>query len=382
MSRKQAGVDTLLIQSALQKGKPQEEIGRDFHLRFTPHERFPGFYAVHHLGFNLNERLVQQCRGVILDANNNWEVIARPLDHIFEWSDPSAPKIDWAKKPRVLDKIDGYMLYMYHADGWFVGSRKSPDASDVVPGQERSLGELFWNTFHDMHYTVPPTEYTDYTFVWELRGPGLCPVVLRSESLSSKSLVLVAVRHNQTGEEIDPHSFVDKKLRNYITPWNDESRYITTAEALKEVVNLGLQCNEGVVVVAPDYTRIAVTHPDYNNARLFRQRLSVEWLVRNSRLQQTIFDIQRYAPDWETMHALIYRGLSDLIRRIWQVRDKLNEGLSDADFAQEIVGYPWAEVLLDCKRGNSSTIGEALSKIPEQTVLHWLEIPGRDELAA
>lgn len=74
-------------------------------------------------------RVVQECRGIILDSSQNWEVISWPYLKFFNYGEKYCHTIDWPSA-RVFEKLDGSLatLYWYKSE-WHVSSSGVPDAS-------------------------------------------------------------------------------------------------------------------------------------------------------------------------------------------------------------------------------------------------------------
>lgn len=382
-------VEPLHIQHELRKSRTPEALAHTYGLQVIEHPRFNNLVWFGNDGCDMTEPLVRQCRGLILDRDDNWRAVARPFDHIFEWSEPGAPKLKWNNKIRVYDKVDGQGVYMYCYDGqWLVGSKRSPDASEVPHGNFASLSKLFWDTFFDMkpaHVVPPTTSWGGCTFIWELRGRKLAPVVVdRSLENGQNQVQLIAIRSNDLGEFTDVAGFCDQGIRPYYPVWESEIKgYKDAKEVLADVSQEDLKWGEGLVVVDENDNRIAVTHPEYNAARDFRESISLEWIVNNVRSVKPAYSVYRYAPDWEKINTLVAVGYSDLMRRISLAWEKHRKIGSDGDFAAAVKDYPFARVLTAyrAKRGEGS-ISALLRQVAWQDLLGWMEIPGKDELAA
>lgn len=145
----------------------------------------------------MNDPLVHECRGIILDCDADWAVVARPFAKFFNWGEPNAHAIDWASA-RAYEKIDGTLMIMfYHAGAWRVATTGSADANGPVvssvqtrqgavqpgagaPGASATsapgtFAELFWRVFRDeLGLCLAPereAEARGFTFLLELTHP-------------------------------------------------------------------------------------------------------------------------------------------------------------------------------------------------------------------
>lgn len=374
----------LLIRQELLKGRTHLSLAYEYDLQIQQDPLFPNLIWFGNSGCDMSIPLVRQCRGLILDSAESWKVIARPLDHLFEWSAQDAPTLDWEiSRPRIYDKIDGYMVYMwFYNQGWHLGSRLSPDASEVPLRNTQSLNKLFWDTFHSTKpkHEVPPLMFQTCTFIWEIRGKTLAPV--HRPIADNNCLTLIGIRNNDTGEHLDPESFCRKSIRGYIPPFVDETEYDSMKDVLQAVVQTGLKYGEGVVIVDGKGNRVAVTHPEYNYARDFRDNLSLETVLENVRSLSPSHSIYEYAPDWVPLHSLLARCWGDLIKRCYESYDLHKAIEDDTTFAARVEHYPWKDVLIEYRISDIKSLSAGLRKVPVNTIIEWMEVPTSASRAA
>lgn len=372
----------LLIQKALiNGGRTLESLAQEHDLQVLPHPRFPHLKWISNRGADTWNPLVQQCRGLILDSQNRWAVAARAIDHIFEWSHACAPLIDWNDKPRVFDKIDGYMLYLWCYDGgWYVSSRRHPDADDFAPRNEEPLRALFWKALQDHGWKVPPVGFQACTFTWEIRGRLLAPVV-EGRTGQKNQLTLLTVRHNESGQEMDPEAFSGKGLRPYCTPWEETALIKSPKDALAAIIDTSLKYNEGYVISDAKGNRIAVTHPNYDAAREYRDKLSLEFLVNLVRASKPITDLHTYAQDWVPLYGIIARSYGDFMGRLYKTA-QLHHSSSNEELIEATKHLPWADILIKKRDGIVPNYYQAVQEVDWMLLLEWLEVPATSERAA
>lgn len=374
MSKPKSESIPLLIQDRLRAGEHFLKLANEFDLEVQQHSHHKHLVWFGLGSGDIQEPLVQQCRGLILDSTDNWNVVARPLDHIFEWDAPGAPLLHG--RIRTFDKVDGIMVYMWYYDGWYLGSRANADASDAAPGGG-ILSNIFWSTFQDTKgYRLPPSTYDKHTFIWELTGPGLSPVVI--DASNERRLTLIAVRENSTGLEIDPELFCEQQIRPYACPWEDTiDEFQSFKSALETVISTSLPFLEGVVLRDESNQRIIVTHPEYETARALRKQLSVKWIINNARAKNPVSHttLSNYGADnWLDLHKLVSIGYIDLIRRITETRAKLAKVIVPTEYATEAAVYPYGDVLLSLFNRKHVYVADALRELPYDELLDMLEI--------
>ena len=51
--------------------------------------------------------LVAECRGIILDEQDDWRVVSYPFDKFFNYNESKAAVLDWSQGVDVYEKLDG-----------------------------------------------------------------------------------------------------------------------------------------------------------------------------------------------------------------------------------------------------------------------------------
>ncbi len=119
----------------------------------------------------MGEAIVQDCRGIILDEQDNWSVVAMAFRKFFNHGEFHCPKIDWATAA-VQEKLDGTLCLLYAYDQrWHVATTGTPDAGgSVAHGSTHTFAQYFWDTFRDSGMVLPDAD-CGACFFFELMGP-------------------------------------------------------------------------------------------------------------------------------------------------------------------------------------------------------------------
>jgi len=246
---------SLEIQRYLRHLGNTEDLFRRYSIRATPSENHQGLYLFKYDQINspMNERICQECRGLILDSTQDWEVVARPFDKFFNYGEPLAHQLDWAGGVRVQEKLDGSLMILYHHKGvWSVASSGNPDAAGQVNAWPMSFAQLFWKTWDDMRLGVDLLD-PRMTYMFELTSPYNMVVVPHSHA----KLTLIGVRHTLTGQEYDPHSMIEFFT---VVKEHDLGSF---EHVIASFDKLEGQRFEGYVLVDKNYHRVKVKHPQY-----------------------------------------------------------------------------------------------------------------------
>lgn len=96
---------------------------------------------------DFSQEIVRECRGLILDRDNNWFPVCHAMDKFFNCLEPHSDKVDFSSA-RILAKIDGSLIKIYRfKNEWRVATNGTIDAR-VVP-VPYNLGDEI-ETFFDL----------------------------------------------------------------------------------------------------------------------------------------------------------------------------------------------------------------------------------------
>jgi RNA ligase len=140
---------TLHLQAFLREGNPISALEEKYAIKATPHPKYPHLilFKYNQIDSPFGEQIVRECRGLILDSNDNWSIVSRPFDKFFNHGEGHAAEIDW-KSAKVLEKVDGSLATIYPYDGqWHISTSGSPAAAGNVKDYPFTFEELFWKTF-------------------------------------------------------------------------------------------------------------------------------------------------------------------------------------------------------------------------------------------
>ena len=292
----------VLVQEALRSGaETLETLEQKYAISAKRHGYYPNLVLLKYdqIASQMGNPLVQQCRGIILDEDDNWRVVARPFDKFFNLGEPNCAQIDWATA-RPLEKLDGSLAILYYYDGqWHMATSGTPDASGPVGNLDKTFKDLFWQTWYDAGYTTDSLD-RDFTWMFELMTPENRIVVPHSRY----SLKLIGVRHRVTGEEIDIR---DPKynLENDFEVVQ-EFPYKSPEALLTSFENMDGLMQEGYVVVDAKFNRVKIKHPRYV---LFHQMVGsltkkkVLDAVRRGESPEILTYFPTWAAEFEAMKA-------------------------------------------------------------------------------
>ena len=143
-----------------------EKLTELYDITAKPHSKYPNLF---HLKYNqisspMHLPIVQECRGLILDRDQNWKVVAYPYSKFFNYGEEAAAKIDW-RTAKIYEKLDGSLCTLYWYDNkWNVATSGTPDASGEVNGFGMTFEKLFWDVWSELGYDMPDDHLACYMF--------------------------------------------------------------------------------------------------------------------------------------------------------------------------------------------------------------------------
>ena len=228
----------------------------------TVHGRNLVMFKYNQLNSDLSIPLVQECRGLILDADT-FEVVSFPFVKFFNYGEPLAADVDWSTA-WVSQKLDGSIIKVVNLDGdnFLISTNGMIDAfkcsvSDSVGCPYASFGDLFMDgmKFYGLRREDFPRLFAPgFTYMFELTSPWNQVVVQWSETKAW----LIGIRNNKTLEEM---RFSDSVLAETfdtprIYPIRSIDECVDAAKVLPED-------EEGYVVCDSGFRRIKVKSPRY-----------------------------------------------------------------------------------------------------------------------
>ncbi len=331
-----------------------EELQEKYAIKITRHQQYPHLVCLKYCQLNspMKERVVQQCRGIILDENNNWQVVSYPYDKFFNYDSHLAPKLDW-QTTNVYDKLDGSLVILYHYDGaWHVQSSGMADAMGTIQNTDLTIKDLFWSVFDNLDYQKPAE--TNYCFMFELVSPYLRVIV----DYQKDDLLLHGVRNLDTFKEEKPDQWA-KKYNWHCIKTYPFSELLDVLKTTKTINGLEL---EGFVAVDAKFDRVKIKAPNY--VRLhhlkgeFSNRRLIEIVINNEG-----DEFLNYLPEYKEDYQKIYATYCQLLEEINTNFEQYKQIEEQKEFALKVGKLPYSGILFQLRANKSNkTIKEYLQE--------------------
>jgi tRNA splicing ligase len=235
--------------------------------------------------------LVQQCRGIILDEDDDWNIVSYPYNKFFNHGEGHAAAIDWTSL-RAYEKLDGSITTLYHyKDQWHVATNGSPDAGGDLPhNRNKTFKQMFWQTFTEMGYKLP--EDTNMCFMFELMTPENRVVIPHK----TNKLVLHGARATTA-----KYAYVEMDPVRAAERFGFECVEIHDLSSIDDVVTMAKTLNgmesEGFVVCDAAFNRLKIKGKSYVAFHYLKSSLSVTRLVEIVQSNECS-EFLRYFPEY------------------------------------------------------------------------------------
>jgi hypothetical protein len=342
-----------------------ENLCDEFKIKINRHSSFSNLVCLKYsqLESPMAETIVQQCRGIILNEANDWEIISYPYRKFFNYGEVHAPCLDW-QTAKVYEKLDGSLMTLYYyRNKWRVQSSGSADASGKVYGNKFSFADLFNKVWQELNYQLP--QETNCCFMFELMTPYNRIVVKQN----CNNLILHGVRNLDSLQEIDPSLWINRYNWQIVTTHSLK----TLDEIILKTEQLDPLQSEGYIICDRYFNRIKVKSSEYvaisHLKDGFSTRRIIEIVITNEGEE-----FLSYYPEWTDLYNRIHASYEKLVAEIEANYAKYQTIYLQKDFAAAVINLPYAGILFALRSGKSSTIKQSLQNTSIAKVEQLLKI--------
>lgn len=355
-----------LAQTFLRNGGTLDQLQAQYHLLIKRGTKHPNLVLLkyHQIESPMGDPLVQQCRGIILDEERNWEIVSRPFDKFFNHGEGHAAPIDW-KSARVQEKLDGSLMQLFNYRGtWMVASSGTPDAGGEVNGCGFSFAELFWKVFRELGYKLPDDEDAGTTFLFELMTPYNRVVVRHDQN----RLVLIGMR-TTWGTEL--------KIDRWDDFYNWQAVQAFPLQSVKDVettfATMDPLKQEGYVIVDSDFNRIKVKHPGYVAIHHLRDGFGPKRILEVIRSGESS-EVLTHFPEWTEAFNKVRGAYDLLVSQLECDYVTLRDIPDQKTFAINAVKTRYSPALFQLRKGKVASIRESLANMQIKALMELLAV--------
>lgn len=367
----------LEIQKFLRSRNLEEAISQlehGFGVYHKQHQVYPHIYQFTYdmLEGKFAERITQECRGIILDSNKNWDVLAYPYDKFWEEDNVLADKLDW-NTTRVLEKVDGTLITLWfnpYSTNWEVATRGTPDASGCVGMSSKTFSDLFWETWDKLGYKLP--YFKSICFMFELctlENKVVCVYKEPRIVLHGARNTVINTEFNYSNLKILAESFNWELIKSY--------DLTSITDVLKACESLDPISHEGYVCVDANFNRIKAKSIQYKALSHIKDGMGKKRLVEMVR-QDSADTFTKYFPEYLDMYMEIaekYLQLNIELRYVYSLYEHIQD---QKEFAIAITNVlkgknnPFCGALFSLRAGKTSSIKDYLKNININSLVDYL----------
>lgn len=357
-----------------------ENLEEEYGIKHVQSKVFPELYLFKYnqIKSPMRERIVQESRGIILNAENEWVIVARSYDKFFNYKEELAENIDW-NTSKIYEKLDGSIMTLYwYKEKWRVASNGNPDAAGEVWNDYNktiTFKDLFWDTWNNLGYELPGELFKDTCFMFELMTP-LNKVVITHKNCK---LVLHGARNIKINQEYDPIHVIKSANFN----WN-----VCTSYSFRDIESVVNSANtirgyeqEGYIVVDDNFKRVKIKSDEYVALHYLREQLCprkmLEIVIKNEGSE-----FLTYFPEFTEFYNKIknkYEKLLNYInefiftwKNIKEEREKNNKELSRKEVGLAFKDKFFSGIIFPILFENKN-IEEIFKDMPVKKVEKWIK---------
>jgi len=327
-----------------------DKLAETYNIKVNRHSNFSNLVCLKYSQIEspMGEIIVQQCRGIILDEEKDWQVVSYPYDKFFNYGEGHAPNLNW-DTAKVFAKLDGSLMILYFFQGnWHVQSSGMADASGEVGGFDFSFRELFWQIWSELNYELPKN--TDLCFMFELCTKFNRIVVKQNKN----NLILHGIRNVETLKELHLDSYLDHN-------WNvvDTFNLTNLEEIIANCNDLNPMESEGYIVCDQDFNRVKVKSPQYVAISHLRDGFSSRRMLQIVQTNEGE-EFLNYYPEWQDLFDEIKGKFNQLKTEIEKAYEQYKYIENQKEFALAVKHLPFSGLLFGLRANKISSVAEGL----------------------
>jgi len=331
------------------------------------HSIFPNLYLFkyHTLHSPMENPVVQDARGIVLDADNDWLPVCFPYRKFFNYGEPNAVALDW-NNVSIYEKVDGSMVCLwYYNDQWNVSTLGMADARGRVLGWEITFEELFWETWKTLGYKLP---VPGFTYMFELMTPANIVLVRHKGS----RIVLHGVRKMSHGYPY-LEQLPDTAANTFGWECVKLHKNIRTTEGVITACEniMGTQA-EGFVAVDKNFNRLKFKTLSYIRGTRIKNNLSLKDII-DLVIKGNSDDLALFFPGLAVAFDLVRQRIADLVADIEETYHSIEMIKEDKEFAFEAMNYPYSGALFCLRKEQISSAYEWIRACKIKHVIGLIE---------
>jgi hypothetical protein len=360
----------MILQDFLRTGGTLAALAETYAIKSVRHKAYPNLilFKYSQIASDMSLPIVQECRGVILDENDDWRVVSRAYDKFYNYGEPNAAAIDWATAV-VQEKVDGTLCTVYeYAGRRHVATTGTPDAGGPVNNGEIIFAALFWETlglYLGEDWETPPWESANWCYLFELTTPHNRVVVNHLQA----GLTLLGIRDRASGDWVKISDTVMARVVPVVREFPLQS--FADIQATFDVMDPLQQ--EGYVVVDASGHRVKVKHPGYVALHHMKDGMtakSILEVIQRGEVPEVTVHFPELAEAFNQVKAQ-YDALAFAIDTAYL---PIKETETQKEFASLALPFPFSAALFDLRKGKAADGKDFLAKALLPSLMRLLDL--------
>jgi hypothetical protein len=362
-------------------GNKPEDMTTKYGVAVRRHPKYPNLilFKYSQIESPMGEKIVQECRGIILDESKDWAVVSFPYTKFFNHGEGHAAVIDWSTA-KVFEKVDGSLMTLYWYDNqWQVASSGSPDAGGDVYGYNLTFKDLFWKVWKELGYKLPDEEHKDICFMFELCTPYNKIVVQHTQN----RIVFHGCRDLIKNYEEVP--VPDQAVVLYGYNWEIVKSYPlgSIEDVLKTMDSIPPTEGEGYVICDGNFNRIKVKTPQYVALAHMRDGMGSRRMLEVIRSNESS-EFLTYFPEFKSLYDQIkekYDALVSQIESAWEKvkdipvgEDSEQKKSFQKEYARAVISVPFNGILFGLRNKQIESVKHGLRETHIKYLMQALKI--------
>lgn len=339
----------LKVQEFLRNGGTIEDLAREPYNLFVRRAENDGRVLLKYSPASpKNDPICQECRGLILDEESNWDIVCRSFNRFFNAGEEEAATL--SGNLRVYEKVDGSICrFYYFHDEWHCASMTGIDAAKVWIDDKYNFYDLVIKALNEVNWSwngFIATLDENYCYTFELATQDNVVVVPHK----GYHLYYLGQYH------------IEDEQEEFIPPWWMECCNTYNFSSLEEVQQAATflgDNQEGFVVVDENWNRVKVKGDQYFKLHFILNNGKPDYLklILNDGKNEFLSYFPRYAEGFAEVEEKLadIEWYAELLRNttssIWDYSRK--------DFAASIdVIKPFQSFIFRCYEDHSMTWAE------------------------
>ncbi len=366
----------MILQEFLRTGGTLAALAETYAIKSVRHKTYPNLilFKYSQIASDMSLPIVQECRGVVLDENDNWRVVCRAYDKFYNYGEPNAAEIDWATAV-VQEKVDGSLCTAYeYAGTWHVATTGNPDAGGPVNDSPYTFAELFWETlgiYLGEDWDTAPWEHPDWCYLFELTTPHNRVIV----NHLTASLTLLGVRDRASGQWVKASDTVMARVAPVVREFPLQS----FADLLATFDTMDPLQQEGYVVVDAHGRRVKVKHPGYVALHHMKDGVTEKSILEVIQRGEAL-EVTAHFPELAEAFNGIKAHYDALALAIDAAYLPIKSIETQKDFAVHALPFSYSSALFDIRRGKAVDGRDFLAKATLPSLMRLLGM--KEEAAA